>query len=89
MKIAIYVNWCDNKILTLSKFEEEVADLAKEYSDDTAIFEEWLSDKYSVSDIFFMSAENKEKITTRFKDHCRDFALTDLNEEYERVELEF
>lgn len=88
MKVTVFVNWCENTILTEKEFEKEVEFATLERFDDSDFFDEWLDRNFDSSEIFSFTESEKETHRNRFKEYCREEAKMALLEEYETVELE-
>ena len=59
MKIKMYVNWDVCTILNEKEFKEIVQRDVNHRENDNEALNEFLEDKYYLSDIFYMSEENK------------------------------
>ena len=88
MKVTVFVNWCENIILTEKDLEKEIEAGTLERFDESDFFDEWLDRKFDPSEIFSFTESEKETHRNRFKEYCREEAKMALLEEYETVELE-
>ena len=88
MKVTVYVNWSENKILSKKDFEKEVLSEADERFDDSDFFDEWLDRNFYPSEIFHFTESEKEEERARFREYCREDAEAVLLKEYETIELE-
>ena len=88
MKVTVFVNWCENVILTEKDFEKEVEYETLERFEDSEFFDEWLDRNFDSSEVFYFTESEKEEERARFKEYCRADAEAVLLKEYETVELE-
>ena len=88
MKVTVFVNWCENIILTEKDLEKEIEAGTLERFDESDFFDEWLDRNFDPSEIFSFNAVEKETHRNRFKEYCREKAKIALLEEYETIELE-
>lgn len=88
MKVTVFVNWCENIILTEKDLEKEIEAGTLERFDESDFFDEWLDRNFDPSEIFSFTESEKETHRNRFKEYCREEAKMALLEEYETVELE-
>ena len=88
MKVTVFVNWCENTILTEKDFENEIESETLERFDDSDYFDEWLDRNFDPSEIFSFTESEKEAHRNRFKEYCREEAKMALLDEYEVIELE-
>jgi hypothetical protein len=88
MKVTVFVNWCENVILTEKDFENEIESETLERFDDSDFFDEWLDRNFDPSEVFSFTESEKETHRNRYKEYCRQEAKMALLEEYETVELE-
>ena len=99
MKVKIYVNIDEYgisdmfpRVLTEKQYQEKTEELIKDsmknlkYSDD---FVEHLAERdYTMSQVFFLSEEEKAKILKSFEPYVRDSANDEMEEYYEEHEIE-
>ena len=95
MKIRLYVNWKNRKILKEEEYEKEIAKLAKDREDDDYELEEFLGDylerKDSYTDLaylFKLNKEDREKILELWKEDCLETVRNNTNDEYNEIEIE-
>lgn len=76
------------EVISSEQFDEKVAERAKELYEDKNEFYEWLEDTYTASDVWDMTDSTKKAIKeVEFKDKCLDWALDDMDSEYEEFEI--
>ena len=88
MKINVFINFEEHKVLTEAEFEELKTERAKDYAEGHGAFSDWLNDNYSAFEIFNMKSHELEQVAERWKGVCREDADEDLNFEYAEYELE-
>ena len=90
MKIKMYVNWDVCTILNEKEFKEIVQRDVNHRENDNEALNEFLEDKYYLSDIFYMSEEEKERVKEEWKKDCEDYIWDELFEEgpWEEKEIE-
>ena len=96
MKIKLYVDWENGKILKEEEYEKEVAEFAKDREDDDYEFEEFLGDYFErnhrnrnrLAYFFNLSKEEREKILELWKEDCLETVRNNSDDDYEEVEIE-
>ena len=89
MKVTIYVNWHENTILSEKDFEKEVLDEADERFNDSDVFDEWLTNNFDPSEVFYFTESEKEEQRASFREYCFEGARNYLfDHQYETLELE-
>lgn len=76
------------EVISAEQYEEKVSARAKEFYEDVSEFYEWLEDTFSAGEIWDMTEEVKKSVKERdFKDKCLDWALIEIENEYEEFEI--
>ena len=95
MKIKLYVDWENGKILNAKEYEEEIAECAKDREDDDYELEEFLGDylerKDSYTDLaylFKLNKEDREKILKLWKEDCLETVRNNFCDDYKEIEIE-
>lgn len=95
MKIKLYVDWKNGKILKEEEYEKEIAESAKDREDDDYAFEEFLGNylerKISYPNLvhlFYLNKEDREKILELWKEDCLETVRNNTGDDYEEVEIE-
>lgn len=92
MKVKLYVNWSDGEILNEKQMESKLKGKALEIAKDEDEFDEWLGERYAISDIFNMGEKEKAQVRQKWEEECLEYAQDDLisgcDAEYELVEKE-
>jgi hypothetical protein len=99
MKVKIYVNTDEltvgdafPRVLTEKQYQEKVEELIKDRMENLKYddgFVDHLNDKdYTISQVFFLSEEEKQKIIEEFKPYAIDSARDEMRDYYEEFEIE-
>ena len=97
MKVKVYVNWQDEKILNAKEYEEEIAECAKDREEDddyelSDFLNDYLDGKYccrhKLAYLFNLNGEERKKILELWKEDCLETARNNFAEDYEEVEIE-
>lgn len=96
MKIKLYADWNERKILKEKEFEEEIAECAKNRENDDYELEDFL-DNYCdrnlhnsnrLAHLFNLSKEEREKILELWKEDCLETVRNNSDDDYEEIEIE-
>ena len=95
MKVKVYVNWDEEKILNAKEYEEEIVESAKDREDDDYELNEFLNDyledrvpRSKFAYLFSLSEEEREKILELWKEDCLETVKNNSDDDYEEVEIE-
>ena len=99
MKVKIYVNTDDYsvgeyfpRLLTEKQYQEKIQQLTQERMNNLKFddgFVDYLADQdYTMSEVFFLSEEEKQKIIENFRPFAFDSSRDELRECYEENEIE-
>ena len=90
MKTKILINWENRTVMSEKTFEDEKAELKAIMSDkDSYHFSEWLDDNYSITEIWFMSEDEKVKNWERYLDFVEWCVKDEYNlSKFEKIEIE-
>ena len=95
MKVKVYVNWDEEKILNAKEYEEEIIESAKDREDDDYELNEFLTDyledrvpRSKFAYLFSLSEEEREKILELWKEDCLETVRNNSDDDYEEVEIE-
>lgn len=72
MKVTIYVNWNEQKVMTEDEYNKELDLHAEEYCEDNDNFAEWLEANYTAIEMFSMEGKQKEEVRKAFLEYARD-----------------
>lgn len=98
MKVKIYVNTDEYsvghkfpRVLTEKQYQEKIDEIVKDrlanLVDDDG-FADTLALDYTISQVFFMTEDDKEKILEEFKPYAIDGAKDEMRDYYEEFEIE-
>ena len=82
MKINVFVNFEERRVLTEAEFNELKTERAKDYAEGDGAFRDWLNDNYEAFVIFNMKSHELEQVAEGWKGVCRKDAEEDLSFEY-------
>ena len=99
MKVKFYVKYDEYdvsdmfpRVLTEKQYQEKVEELIKDRMENLKYddgFVDHLNDKdYTMSQVFFLSEEEKQKIIEEFKPYVIDSAKDEMIDYYEEYEIE-
>lgn len=72
MKVTIYVNWNEHKVMTEDEYNEEMNRRVKRFCEDDANFLEWLEANYTAIEMFDMGGRQKKEVREAFLEYARD-----------------
>jgi hypothetical protein len=76
------------EVISAEQYAEKISARAKELYEDESEFYEWLEDTFSASEVWDMTESTKKTVKeVDFKDKCLDWALDDIEGEYEEFEI--
>ena len=76
------------EVISAEEYDERVYARAKEIYEDESEFYAWLEDTFSTSEVWDMTDEKKKIIKEKdFKDKCLNWALDEMNDEYEEFKI--
>lgn len=96
MKIKLYVDWENGKILKEEEYEKEIAEFAKDRENDDYEFEEFLDNYFErnlpnrnkLAHLFNLNKEEHKKILKLWKENCLADVRNNFLNDYEEVEIE-
>ena len=76
------------EVISAEQYQEKISARAKEFYEDESEFYDWLEDTFSASEVWDMTESTKKTVKeVDFKDKCLDWALDDIESEYEEFEI--
>ena len=75
-------------LISEEQYEELVANRRKELEKDASEFEDYLSDNYSLKEVFDMDEYERAEVCAEYAVKCADWARDDLKEDWDYEELE-
>lgn len=82
MEIKFMINWHSQEVASVEEYNNEyVRDVAHSFEENDTVFDYWLADRFSLSNVFNMSEEDKKKIRNDYKEYCRERADEELTDD--------
>lgn len=96
MKIKLYVDWQEEKILKEEEYEKEMVECAKDIEDDDYEFGAFLNSYFDqnlylnvkLAYLFNLSKEEREEILEQWKKDCLNTAKNNSCDDYKEIEIE-
>lgn len=95
MKVKLYVDWREEKILKEKEYEKEILEAVEEQEEDEYRFNEFLDNylsqrchRYEFEYLFNISGEERKEILELWKKDCYETVKADFDDDYEEIELE-
>lgn len=79
--ITIYVNHCEESVLTEEGYKDMFEDEVKDFLDDRNAFIDWLEDNYSHIDLWDLTPGGRAKVEAEWLDYARN-EIKERNEEW-------
>ena len=77
------------EVISQEQYDERVAERANEIYKNEDEFFDWLEDTYTVEEVWKMTDEKKKAIKEdTFKKKCNDWALDEIQDEWDYFEIE-
>jgi prenyltransferase beta subunit len=86
----IYINWCEQEVLTEEEYEKHLNEVMEEMLKDEALLGEWICDNlnYRETGRLAMDKEYHAEVMAEFEGYCRD-RVQEEDGEWEEVEVTF
>ena len=96
MKVKLYVDWANEKILKEKEYEKEILELVEEQIEDEYSFNEFLDNylnnkrchRYEFEYLFNLNEEERQEILKLWKEDCLETVKANFDDDYEEIELE-
>lgn len=88
MKVNVYVNWDYQQVMGGAEANDYIASCADDYSKDSSCFEDWLSDNYTMTELWYLSDEARDEAEKNFREFCREMAEEDFERAWDVREIE-
>lgn len=72
MKVTVYVNWNEQKVMTEEKYNEEITRRAEEFCKEDENFANWLDENYSTLELYNIEGKQREEVRRAFLKFARD-----------------
>ena len=88
MKVTVYVNWREETIISEKEYKEMIENTTEDYVESRADFCDWLVEAYNSEAVWFMDAEEKERVKDEYREACRDWAENEAYDYWKPYEVE-
>lgn len=97
MKIRLFVDWENERILKEKEYEEEAVEGAKDREEDEYAFAEFLDNYFNrnygcksekLVRLFNLNEEERKEILKLWKKDCLETIMNNLSYDYEEIEIE-
>lgn len=90
MKAIIYVNWCDNEILTERDRANWIKDWIEDMTEDRETLDCYLEDHLCLTpaDIWMMDMRERDTVRDGYQAYMAECATEHFEDEYEKMEIE-
>lgn len=78
MNVRVFVNFDERIVVNQEGFDELADILASEMIEDVVEFDDWLSENYSISEVFEMMHCEKYAVKEEFVEWCKETAVRRL-----------
>ena len=86
--MRIYVNWETQEVYGPEQAAEAINRKFQEYCDDDAIFEDYLTEHFTICQIWDLSEEERDDILRKFNSLQREYADEWFDDEFSEYEVE-
>ena len=88
MKVAIYIDWDEEKVYTQRDFEEMIAEDVSETMSNKDNFSDWLEECFSAREIFNFTPEQKKQVFDKWREECQKRAKDSVEEWLSKLVLD-
>lgn len=88
MLISIFVNHCEQEVLSQANYENRIKDRVEEDFNNRVGFETFLVDNYYYGELFDASEEKKKEILEDYKEHLTAYVRDDFASEWDEYTLD-
>lgn len=78
MKVKVYVNWDNAQVMGNEDVSAYIGKLTDDYIHDAEGFEDWLSDNYTMTELWYLSDEARDEAEKEFREFCHEMAEEDF-----------
>lgn len=76
------------EVISAEQYEKEVIQRTNDFYEDEIDFYDWLEETYSVSEVWDMSDDEKQRVKEEeYNEKCIQWALDDMENEYKEFEV--
>ena len=84
----VYVNWETQEVLGPREVEGKIDEKYQEYASDTCGFEDYLTENYTIPEIWRMDETQRDEVLEKYYNYCRSEAEKWFDEEFCRYKVE-
>ena len=88
MKVTVYANWGEEKIISEKEYKEKIEKSAKQYAASYADFADWLNNNYHPDDIWKMSENDRNTVKEEYREASHTWAEDEVNDYWKPYEVE-
>jgi hypothetical protein len=83
MKVKLYANWGESRVITSKEMDKEVRERAEELYKDEEELDAWLSDQFCHNELLHMSEKDKIDVLKNWAGFCYTTAKEELLDGYD------
>ena len=88
MLISVFVNHCEQEVLTKAEYENRIKGAVEEQFDNRVGFEGFLDENYYFEELFDASEEKKKEILEDYKEYLTENVTDDFGNEWDEYTLD-
>lgn len=88
MKVKVYMNWDSAQVMGGEDVLAYINKLTDDYIHDNEGFEDWLSDNYTMTELWYLSDEARAEAEKNFREFCHEIANEDFEHTWDVREIE-
>ena len=92
VKVGVYARtnrYEECEVISQEEYDDRVVERAREIYTSESEFFDWLEDTYTIEEVWKMTEETKKAVKENtFKAKCNDWALDEIQDEWEYFEIE-
>lgn len=83
----VYVNWCEQKIISQEEVDELISKKAAEINRSMSDFDDWLNSNYDASEIWDSDEDWRGLVEKEWADFCYEEAEAEILRDYEAYSI--
>ena len=88
MKVSVFVNHCEQEVLTKAEYENRIKEEVERQCDNREGFESFLDENYYFEELFNASEEKKREILEDYKEYLTANIIDDFGNEWDEYTLD-
>ena len=88
MKVSVFVNHCEQEVLTKAEYENRIKEEVERQCDNREGFEGFLDENYYFEELFNASEEKKKEILEDYKEYLTANVTDDFGNEWDEYTLD-